>query len=345
MRLRRQTIDFRRLRWSRALRAALFCVFAIGLAGCQKILSRMIVYAPNHGWRPSPARFATALSPPGRLTAFELRVSVGPPDAELAVRIIDPPAADPSMVDSPQVSAWGRDSSPPPSPTLAPRGTILILHGIYACKEHMRPVADLLANAGYRAILVDLRGHGRSTGDWLTYGVVESRDLSQLLSALEEKSLIAGPVGVYGASYGGGVAIQLAGCDPRVRAVVTVAAFSSLRDVVPPAAKFTVPGAHLLSDEYVRQTLAAAGNLAQFDPAEADGLAAMGKSNAPVLLFHGDHDAKIPCEQSRKLAEAAGPRARYVELREENHTSIMWDRQRIIASQMLEWFDRYLANP
>ena len=34
-------------------------------------------------------------------------------------------------------------------------------------------------------MLVDLRGHGGSSGRWLTYGVVESRDLSQLIDQLE----------------------------------------------------------------------------------------------------------------------------------------------------------------
>lgn len=313
-------------------------MLAIAFAGCQQILSRLIVYAPNHGWRPTHPRFAAALSPAANVLDSELRISVGPPNAELAIRIVDPPASDQSVDGS-----FSFDSSAHvPQVGGKPRGTILILHGIYARKEHMRPVADLLAAAGYRAILVDLRGHGRSTGDWLTYGVVESRDLSQLLTVLEERKLIAGDVGVYGASYGGGIAIQLAGCDPRVQAVVTVAAFSSLRDVVPPVARLTIPGAPLFSEEYVRQTIVAAGQLAQFDPDEADGLAAIRKTHAAVLLVHGDRDIKIPCEQSRQLAEAAGPRGRYLELRGENHTSIMWDREQVIAQEMLAWFDEYL---
>ena len=52
--------------------------------------------------------------------------------------------------------------------------------------------------AGYRAVLVDLRGHGRSTGKYLTYGVQEAQDISQVIDALEQQQLIAGEIGVLG---------------------------------------------------------------------------------------------------------------------------------------------------
>jgi pimeloyl-ACP methyl ester carboxylesterase len=106
----------------------------------------------------------------------ELLITVGPPAAALSVEIID---------------AAG-----------APRGTVFLLHGIRADKNQVRGWAGMLADAGFRAVLVDLRGHGRSTGDWLSYGVVESKDLAQVLDALVERGLVVGRVGVMGFSYG-----------------------------------------------------------------------------------------------------------------------------------------------
>ena len=55
-----------------------------------------------------------------------------------------------------------------------------------------------LAFAGYRVALVDLRGHGRSTGEYLTYGVREAQDVSQVIDAMEQQQLIAGTIGVFG---------------------------------------------------------------------------------------------------------------------------------------------------
>lgn len=317
---------FQRVRWARLIRAGLAATVVVGFGGCQRILARLIVYAPNHGWHPTPTAWAATAALDTSNPDAEWRIRVGPPDAELAFQIIDPPYPN---------HAAAREL----------RGTILILHGIYASKEHMRPVADLLAAAGYRSVLVDLRGHGHSTGDWLTYGVVESRDLSQVIDALNARRLIAGCIGVYGASYGGGIAIQWAGRDPRIDSVVAVAAFASLKEVVPSVAELTLPSANLLSDEFVRQTIVMAGQLADFDPEEADNIAAIRRTHAAVLLFHGDRDAKIPCSQSYELAEAAGAKARYIELFGEDHTSIMGDRDQVIANEMVAWFNRHLTAP
>jgi pimeloyl-ACP methyl ester carboxylesterase len=120
----------------------------------------------------------------------QLRVAVGPPAASLSVWIVEPSAG-------------------------APRATVLVCHGLHDQKRSLLPVARQLAGDGYRAVLVDLRGHGRSSGRWLTYGVVEAADLGQVLDALERDNLLAGPVGVYGTSYGAACAVMLAGRDPR----------------------------------------------------------------------------------------------------------------------------------
>ena len=50
------------------------------------------------------------------------------------------------------------------------RGTVLLLHDYNYQKEHMILWTWLLAQAGYRVVLVDLRGHGESSGPTISYG-------------------------------------------------------------------------------------------------------------------------------------------------------------------------------
>jgi hypothetical protein len=116
----------------------------------QRVGASAIVNAPNRGLPSPPTR------------ARELRVAVGPPSATLSLEIMD--AATPSA-------------------------TVFVLHGIRDEKESMRGWGRMLADAGFRAVLLDLRGHGRSTGDWLSYGVVESRDLARALDSMEAQGL------------------------------------------------------------------------------------------------------------------------------------------------------------
>jgi alpha-beta hydrolase superfamily lysophospholipase len=48
-------------------------------------------------------------------------------------------------------------------PAEAARGTVLVLHGIRSDKTWLAGLAKQVAGEGYRAVLPDLRGHGRST--------------------------------------------------------------------------------------------------------------------------------------------------------------------------------------
>jgi len=190
-----------------------------------------------------------------------------------------------------------------------PVGTTLVLHGIHGDKASMVGVARSLRDRGQRAVLVDLRGHGASSGRWLSYGVRESTDLSQLLDQLEALGLLAGEVGIYGPSYGGAVALQTAALDPRIARVVSVSTFASLRSVVPSYAQRAVPLLTGLLPTAILDALADgaledAGELGGFSPAAADPTSAIRRTRAQVLLIHGEADENIPVHHARTLRGA-----------------------------------------
>jgi pimeloyl-ACP methyl ester carboxylesterase len=193
------------------------------------------------------------------------------------------------------------------------RGTVLVLHGVRLDKHSMIPTAAALSDAGFRSVLVDLRGHGRSSGSYLTYGVLEARDLSQLLDALAAKKAL-GPVGAYGFSYGAATALHLAERDPRIAAVVAVSAFSSLRGAVrdyvvryAPALEPGVPNA------WLDGAIDLGGRLAAFDPDAAAPARAVARSRAPLLIVHGAADEQVPPYHAAVLEREAKKSGRQVE--------------------------------
>ena len=54
-----------------------------------------------------------------------------------------------------------------------PRGTVILLHGYGLAQFAMVPWAIRLAQSGWRCVLVDLRGHGKSTGKKVYFGTRE----------------------------------------------------------------------------------------------------------------------------------------------------------------------------
>ena len=254
----------------------------------------------------------------------QLRVQLGPPDAV-------------------SLSAWVVE---PKGPPLA---TVLVLHGIRSDKVWFVGLARKIAARGFRAVIPDLRGHGRSSGDWLSYGVREAHDLSRLLSELAKAGRLVEPVGVVGISYGAATGIQLAGVDARVRAVVAIAPFSSLDAVVPDYVRHYVPILwRLIPDAYIAGGIEQGGALAHFDPTAANPLAAMSRTNAQVLLIHGLADDHIPPEHSRRLHAVAAEHSELILVPGDDHFSINGDRSGAIGKQGMAWLQRWLdprANP
>jgi pimeloyl-ACP methyl ester carboxylesterase len=313
----------RRRRWQALTLGVLLCallVVALVLVVVPAIIPSALIYAPN-----SKVVGDLVDDPAPTLADLHVRtlhVAVGPPAASLSVWTIE-----------------GRRAA-------RPTPTVLVLHGIRDRKASMLGWGRRLATAGFRAVLVDLRGHGRSSGRWLTYGVVDRRDLSQVIDALAGQGLVEGPMGVFGVSYGAAVAIELAGIDRRVVAVVAVAPFSSLRAVVPLYVERLLPGlGRLVPARRIDRAIDEAGERASFDPDDASPLRSIRRTAAHVLLLHGSEDRKIPPSHSATLHREALDHSRLIVVDGEGHDSIMADRRQILASEGIAWLRRWLGRP
>ena len=296
-------------------------------SGCARLASTraatLMIRAPN---KVDPGAMWTnlrPLSPPADPGDQRFWVEVGPPRASLLVSTIEPKRADGSR----------------------PVGTILLLHGAYGRSEDMLNTANTFRASGYRAVLVDMRGHGRSTGERITYGVQESKDLSQVIDLLERRHLVEGKVGVYGFSFGGATAIDLAALDPRVGAVVAIAPFSSLRDAAGHIIRTKIPGAELfVTEHWIDRTIQEASRQGEFDWQAADTVAAIQRTEARVLLVHGDADRFVEPYHSVRLNQAAGARSRIVLVPGAGHDDLATDDQGAVARLALSWFNRWIAT-
>jgi dipeptidyl aminopeptidase/acylaminoacyl peptidase len=299
---------------------ALCVLAALAVAGgiaVERVGASALIYAPNAGHPPDPAGDPPPPAFQAALRSRALRVEVGPPSASLSLWLLDR--------------------------TLPPRGTVFVLHGIRDRKEAMLGWGRRLAEEGYLAVLVDGRGHGRSSGDFLTYGVVESRDLSQVLDALDAQGLAAGRVGVMGVSYGASTAIEWAGAEPRVAAVVAVAPFASLREVIPGYTRHFLPVVGALVPGFlVDRAVARAGRTAAFDPDAASPLDAAARTRAPLLLLHGGADDHIPARQSEAIHQRALDHSEVVVLAGEDHDTISADRAGEVWRRASAWLGRAL---
>ena len=138
-----------------------------------------------------------------------------------------------------------------------PVPAVMLAHGFGGTKRSMRVQAEDLANAGYAVLTWTAQGFSGSTGQiHLNSPDYEVRDAKFLVDWLAERPEVrkdaAGDpkVGVVGGSYGGALALLLAGHDPRVDAIVPMITWNDLSTAFLPEASGQPPTAGVFKKQW-----------------------------------------------------------------------------------------------
>lgn len=182
-------------------------------------------------------------------------------------------------------------------------GTAFLLHGYGEDGLSLLPWAIRLAEAGWRSILVDLRGHGDSGGRRVTFGVAETNDLRCLREALERKGVVVGPCSVLGHSLGASVALRWMATDPMVRAGV---AFGPYAEFAPPVMRLRDLHARWLPRTWVRHAVRRLPGLVGTTPDGLDTLAAVEGRGLVALVVSGAQDRVTPVADGERVKHALG---------------------------------------
>jgi pimeloyl-ACP methyl ester carboxylesterase len=329
----------------------LFLLTLVGLAlvtaGCGRFVARRIVQAPNS--------YATWMAPEARvelafdsrfLTNFAVRaVDVGPPPARLGYRIVDP--ADYQLrVNSTHWVHRGRShfkfsfaADLPGQPTAwtpAPRGTVVLLHGYGLAQFSTAPWALRLAEEGWRCVLVDLRGHGASTGKRVHFGLAETNDLSQLLNVLERDGQLVEPIGVLGESYGAALALRWQSVEPRVGPVVAIAPYARLSTAI---LNIRREYAGWFPKPFITAGVRRLPSLLKTGPHELDTVTILARHPADALFVAGAGDRISPVEDIRALLELAGEGSRFVEVPGATHEALSYFFDDLVPP-VIEWLSQ-----
>ena len=171
------------------------------------------------------------------------------------------------------------------TPSDLPAPAVLLAHGFGGSKDSVADQARELAGRGFVVLAYSARGFGASTGQIaLNSPDYEVTDARRLVDWLATRSEVRqdGPndprVGVTGSSYGGALALSLAGTDPRVDALVPLITWNDLSQALLPNAAATgstvTPAAGSFGGSFGGGSASGSGGLTlgTADPATAAGV-------------------------------------------------------------------------
>lgn len=194
-----------------------------------------------------------------------------------------------------------------------PKGTVVLVHGLNRSRIEMVRRVPFVHEAGWNALVPDLRHHGASEGEATTFGVKEKLDVLAAAGLARERS--PGPVVLWGVSLGAASSVLAAAEDTAVAGVICDSSFRSLDDTVRHHLQLfrgfrwwlrLVP-----SWPVADLALFWMGRRGGFEPAAADVVSAARRlQGRPVLFVANSDDRRMPKEIAFDLRAAAGETAR-----------------------------------
>lgn len=200
------------------------------------------------------------------------------------------------------------------------KAVILFVHGIGGCKEHFLPLSQAMALEGYESLLIDSRAHGESGGDYTSYGYKEKKDLAHLVDYMKQYNDTI-PIGIWGNSMGGAIALQAMEYDKRIEFGIIESTFTSLREIVYDYQAGYTYGLRMpwLCDI----ALDKAGVIGDFIPDEVSPLRAVQNIEQAVFIAHGQKDENIDFSYGQRLFEnLATPHKKFVPVKEGGHFNL-----------------------
>ena len=206
-------------------------------------------------------------------------------------------------------------------PDSTPAPAILLAHGFGGTKDSVAREARSLAEHGYVVLTWTARGFGASGGkihlDQPDYEVADARKLVDYLSTVPQVD--KDRIGVAGASYGGGLALLLAGYDKRIKAVAADITWNDLQQALFPDGVFKkIWTGELFGNAFGEGGTASCGRFAADACAayqasaqageptpelrallrQASPATVLDRITAPTLLSQGEQDSLFPLGQA-----------------------------------------------
>ena len=159
----------------------------------------------------------------------------------------------------------------------------------------------LARDMGHNTLVIQQRGHTKSFGRTISFGIKERHDCLSWIKYANERFEDKTPIILSGISMGGATVIMASEMDlpNNIACIIADCPYISPKEIIMREAKRMKYPAKLIMP-FIRLGGALFGG---FDLFESDALRAVKNAKCPILLIHGEDDRFVPCDMSREIYE------------------------------------------
>ena len=178
----------------------------------------------------------------------------------------------------------------------------IVVHGYGGSGKLMSDKSKYFYDMGYNVLIPDLRGHGKSEGDYIGMGWKDRLDIISWINFIIKENPNAEIV-LHGTSMGAATVLMTSGenLPSNVKAIVADCAYTSAWDEFSYQLEtyLKVPSYYILNVTNMVTKLKAGYSLK-----EASALESVKKATVPILFIHSDKDKFVPYSMMDKLYDA-----------------------------------------
>lgn len=217
---------------------------------------------------------------------------------------------------------------------------VIALHGYDDTGRSMAPLIGGFYAKGYNILLPDMRGHGKSDGDYIGMGWHDRLDVVEWIDFLI-KEYDSPQIIIYGVSMGGATAMMTAGetLPPNVKCIIEDCGYASVKDEVAYEGKTLL---HIPYYPLIKAASIVTKIFAGYSFEEASALEQVKKSKTPILFIHGEDDSFVPVENAYELYEAASCEKQLLIIEDAEHASSMMKDYRLYWNTVYDFTGTYL---
>jgi pimeloyl-ACP methyl ester carboxylesterase len=206
--------------------------------------------------------------------------------------------------DGEELGAWSIAGQPD-------RPVVLLLHGYRGCRRDCLAQAELLAEVGCPSLLISLRAHGDSTGEFNDVGYSAQRDVIAAVGWLEDR-YPGRPIIIWGQSMGAAAAVFAArSLGERVQGYILECLYKDLRTAVRNRLAIYLP-LGLSSVAYAGMAVVTPLVLADVDSISPLEAAPAIPASVPVLVMAGSADRRATLAEAQAIHERIASHAHLV---------------------------------
>lgn len=217
----------------------------------------------------------------------------------------------------------------------------IVVHGYTSEGEAVSSKAKHFYDMGYNVLVPDLRGHGKSEGDYIGMGWDDRLDIIDWISIIIEDNPNSEII-LHGTSMGAATVLSTSGenLPSNVKAIIADCSYTSVWDEFTYQLKalFNLPSFPVMNLSNI-VTMAKAG----YSLKEASPIKQVAKSKTPILYIHGDKDDFVPYYMMDKLYNATSSQKSKLTIKNAGHGKADLVDPELYWSTITNFLNKYLS--